>query len=94
MDLGNLPNLRKQNKIGDKTELFVLRGAYDPDRLRGFYRIMMKMISGTLIRGLEEKETRSEDETQMLQMLKYGGSGVDEANLAAVLAWIQTTDRQ
>lgn len=89
MDSGNLPNLRRQNRIDEKTELFVLRGAYAPDRLQGIYRILMKMISGSLIRGLEEKEMRSEDETQMLHMLKHGGSGVDEANLDAVLAWIR-----
>lgn len=41
---------RSANKIPDTTALFTLQGAYSPKKLKGVYKLIMKLVTKTLIK--------------------------------------------
>ena len=64
--------------------LFCLQGGLDPSRLRGLYRLMIRVMAWE-IRG---KAAPSEEERKLLQILTDGGSCVRPENLADVLTFL------
>ncbi len=85
---GQDASARKANRVPDGVPIFTLQGGFDFARLTGIYRTMMKTFIKVVGGQLEAKTDRTADEDRVLELLHHGGSCVDEAHLAAVLAWI------
>lgn len=77
---------RKAAKVPDDIPVFTLQGGMDYTRLRGIHKFMIDMLT----KMLTGKADRTEEETQMLALIKAGGDYVDEAHLSGVLAWYDT----
>ncbi len=82
-----IPELRKQNAIPESLPLYTLQGGFDINRLHGMYKFMMNLIGKSLRKGLSEKNDRSPDEDDMLDMLLHGGDRVNENHLEEILNW-------
>ena len=74
---------RQKTRVPAEIPLFMLQGNFDLRRLRGAYRLLMRMM----VRALEKKKDRTAEENSMLAMLCDGVDRVDARNLAAVLEW-------
>ena len=82
-------DVRKSNRITEDAALFLLPGGYAPNKLRGFKRLIMKIVTKSMIKALSEKNDRSELDNKMLEVLKNGGSFVEEKYLEPVVAFAQ-----
>lgn len=75
--------LREKNAIPGEIPLFTLQGSFDLEKLHGVYKMMMKIM----VKSLAQKEARTPEEEDMLDMLEHGGDRVRFENLKAVLDW-------
>lgn len=82
-----LAEVRKGNAMGDGLPLFTLQGGFDMGKLKGIYKLMMRVMAKTLGKSLANKQDRTAEEDQMLRLLTQGGSCVSEENLQPVLDW-------
>ena len=82
-----LQELRKANAISEKTPLFTLQGGFDIQKLSGIYKLMMTIMVKTAGKGLADKQNRTPEEDDMLDMMLHGGSRVSEEYLTGVLEW-------
>lgn len=80
---------KKSTKMPENIPLFPLQGGYNPGKLKGMYKFMMKLVTKVLIKKISAVKDRSEEEESMLYTLKHGGSFVHENNLADVLKYLQ-----
>ncbi|MEG2010193.1 MAG: hypothetical protein RR032_07315 [Oscillospiraceae bacterium] len=82
--------VRKKYAIPEAKPVFVLQGGYDSSKLHGVYKFMMKMMEKTAGKKLAEKENKSPQDLDMLDLLQNGGDRVSAEKLAPVLAWYKT----
>lgn len=83
-----VPDVRKTNAIPEEIPIFTLQGGFDMSRLHGIYRFMMMTMKKTVGKSLAQKENRTPEEDEMLELLLHGGSRVSEDNLKDVLLWL------
>lgn len=69
-------------------DVFYLQGGYDGARLRGPYRYLMHIMCDSL----SKKETRTPEESAMLEALTQGGDFVREENLDGILQFLEDKD--
>lgn len=79
--------VRKKNAIPQQIPLFTLQGNFDIEKLHGMYRFMMQMMVKFAGKGLSNKQNRTPEEDDMLDMMLHGGNRVCTENLQAVLDW-------
>ena len=84
---GKEQELREKNGIPQDAALFALQGGYQPDRLRGVQKLMMRMITGSMAKKLAAKADRTPEEDDLLDLMQHGGSRVSLEKLAAPLRW-------
>ena len=77
----------KKNAIPQQIPLFTLQGNFDIEKLHGMYRFMMQMMVKFAGKGLSNKQNRTPEEDDMLDMMLQGGNRVCTENLQAVLDW-------
>ena len=82
-----LSEVRKTSRIPEEMPLFTLQGGFDLQRLHGVYRLMMNIMAKTAGKGLADKQNRTPEEDDMLDMMLHGGSRVSEEYLTGVLEW-------
>ena len=80
---------KKATDIPDNVPLFMLPGAYHPQKLRGMYKWMMKLVTSILIKKIAASDNKGEAEEKMLHVLSQGGSFVQSDNLDRVIEWLQ-----
>lgn len=80
-------DIRKANPIPETVKVFTLQGGFDMNKLHGMYKLMMTMMSKTLGKSIAEKNDRTAEEEDMLDLLTKGGNRVSEENLDPVLNW-------
>ena len=80
-------SVRKKTAIPSGIPLFTLQGNFDVKKLHGIYRPIMEIMVRTAGRRLAEKEDRTPEEDDMLDMMRCGGERVRAENLNAVLNW-------
>ena len=78
---------RKKSAMPANIPLFTLQGNFDVKKLHGIYRLMMEIMVKTAGKGLAEKEDRTPEEDDMLDMMLHSGERVKEESLSAVLDW-------
>lgn len=80
--------LKERHKMGN-IKLFYLQGGFDLNKLRGFYRFIMKSMAKSIINGIQAKPEKSTEDAVTLDMLKNGRSMVSEEYLAEAVKWIK-----
>ncbi len=76
----------EKNRIKN-AEVFYLQGGFDKEKLHGIYRLMMKTVANPIIKKLEAKADKTEEDAELLDMLKNGCDKVSAQNLSGVIAW-------
>lgn len=79
--------VRNKNSIPVRIPLFTLQGNFDIKKLHGAYRLMMNIMVKTVGKGLANKQDRTPEEDDMLDMMLHGGNRVRVENLGSVLDW-------
>ena len=79
--------LREKNGIPQDAALYALQGGYSPDRLRGVQKLMMRMITGSMVKKLAAKANRTPGEDDLLDLMAHGGSRVSLDNLSGPIQW-------
>ena len=79
--------VRKKNGIPDQIPLFTLQGNLDVTKLRGIYKMMIRVMIQTAGKALAEKENRTPEEDDMLEALRSGEDHIREENLTEILGW-------
>lgn len=76
--------LAQQNNID--VPFYYLRGGMHREKLKGFYKIMFKMVARPLLRKAEKgKSQLTESERNMVDLIKNGGSFVSRDNLSELI---------
>lgn len=79
--------VREKNQVPDRTPVFILQGNFQVKRLHGLYRLMMEIMVKSVGKALNEKENRTADKDDMLDMMLHGGNRVTAQNLRALEDW-------
>lgn len=79
--------VREKNQVPDETPVFTLQGNFQVKKLSGLYRLMMEIMVKSVGKTLSEKENRTADEDDMLDMMVHGGNRVTAQNLRALEDW-------
>ena len=82
-----LAEVRKAISLPDSIPLFTVQGGMDHAKLHGINKLMIKM----LLKILSAKKNGTEDDARMLALIRQGGDYVCEENLAALIAWYEST---
>lgn len=82
--------VREKNNIPARIPLFTLQGNFNVKKLHGAYRLMMDIMIKTAGKGLANKQDRTPEEDDMLDMMIHGGERVSVDNLSTVLDWYRT----
>lgn len=77
----------EKNQIPAGTPVFILQGNFQVKKLRGIYRLMMEIMVKSAGKALSEKENRTAEEDDMLDMMLHGGNRVTGQNLRALEDW-------
>ena len=86
-------DVRKTNSLDEALPVFTLQGGFDVTKLRGIYKFMMTVMINTAGKALANKQDRTEQENDMLDLLQHGGDRVSCENLTAVLDWFNNTQK-
>jgi hypothetical protein len=82
-----LKDMVERNQISD-TIAFYLQGGYDVNKLNGIYKFLMKMMSKVILKEIEKKESKTDEDLETIDMINNGRSLVREENLAPILDWL------
>ena len=82
-----IEDVSKTNAIGSELPVFTLQGGFDMAKLRGVYKLMMKVMAKTVGKKLVEKKVRTPEEDEMLELMVHGGSRVREEYLTEIVDW-------
>lgn len=82
-------DMRKNNSIPEQTPVFSLQGGFELEKLHGVYKLMMKVMKSTAGKGLANKQDRTPEEDDMLDLLLNGGNRVSEENLQDLKEWYE-----
>lgn len=77
----------------NKEKLFYLQGGFDKNKLRGIYKFMMSSMEKIIKPKLEEKENKTEEEIEMLEMLDGKKDCVKKENLNEIINWIRNSKK-
>lgn len=75
--------VRKRNSLPESTPLFTMQGGIDRSKLRGFHKLMIKMLT----KGLTSQKNPSEQDKRMLELLTHENHLVSEENTVAFMEW-------
>lgn len=84
-----LQEVRNKNQIPLSTEVFTLQGGFEIEKLRGVNKLMMSMMVKTAGKALAEKADKTPEETDMLDLMRNGGSRVSMENLSEPIKWYE-----
>ncbi len=81
--------IRAKNLIPDNIPLFTIQGTFDVKKLHGAYKAMMSIMVKTAGKALADKENRTPEEDDMLDMMMNGSERVRIENLKDMIDWYQ-----
>ena len=86
-DTGSLlTEVRKVNTLPEDFPLFTMQGGMDKDKLKGFDKMLINMLT----KGLASQKERSTTDERMLNLLTYSENFVSEKNTADFMKWYNT----
>ncbi|MGI6622334.1 MAG: flavodoxin domain-containing protein [Acetivibrionales bacterium] len=83
-----IKDMVERNKISG-LKAFYLQGGYDGSKLRGINKLMMNMMSKIVLREIEKKEVKTDEDLETIDMINNGKSFASVENLAPVLEWLK-----
>ena len=83
-----ITDTREKHRITEAA-VFCLQGGFDMDKLHGINKLMMKTMVKTVGKKLDAKPDKTDEEAEMLDVLKNGGDMVCVQNLSGVIAWFR-----
>ena len=83
-------DIRKNNNVPEGTPVFSLQGGFQLEKLHGVYKMMMKVMKATAGKGLANKQDRTPEEDDMLDLLQNGGDRVNAENLSDLQEWYES----
>lgn len=81
----------KQNNL-NKDTFFYLQGGFDMEKLSGIYKFMMKSIKSNVEKSLQEKENKTEEDLQTLEMMRGRVDCVSKENLENIINFIKSNN--
>ena len=78
-----IEGVRKVNKIPDSLPVFTMQGGMNKNELRGINKFMINM----LIKMMDKKQDKTEDDERMIYLLKNDQNYVSEENTADFMLW-------
>ena len=81
-------DIQKVNKVPEETKIFSLQGGFEMEKLHGIYKMMMRTMSNTVGKKLTAKPDRTEEEEEILRLMRDGGNMVCLEGLEPVLEWL------
>ena len=81
-----IDGVRKVNKIPDALPVFTMQGGMDKSELRGINKFIINM----LIKMMDKKQHKTEDDERMIYLLKKDQNYVCEENTAEFMMWYAT----
>ena len=78
-----IQEVRKANTLPEDFPLFTMQGGMDKDKLKGFDKLLINMLT----KGLASQKERSETDERMLYLLTHSENRVSEKNTAAFTEW-------
>ena len=86
-DTGSLlTEVRKVNTLPEDFPLFTMQGGMDKDKLKGFDKLLINMLT----KGLASQQERSKTDERMLNLLTHSENFVSEKNTADFMKWYNT----
>lgn len=82
-----LTEVRTKNRIPQRIPLFTLQGTFDINKLHGIYKMMMNIMVKTAGKALADKNDRTQEDDDMLDMMMSGSNRVKEENLNDIVKW-------
>ena len=82
-----ITDMKKANSIPDGMPVFYLQGGFELEKLHGIYKLMMQTMKKTIGKGLADKQNRTPEENDMLDLMLNGGDTVSADNLDDVFSW-------
>ncbi len=79
--------LRAKMKVCSCVPVWYLQGGYDINKLKGPFKLIMKLKGKEILARLESKSDRTPDEEATYKMVTQGYSVVSEEKIAPVVAW-------
>ena len=89
-----LKEIREKNPIPSNIPLFTLQGNFDVKKLHGVYKFMMSIMIKTAGKALANKNDRTSEEDDMLDMMMNGSERVRIENLKAVIDWYHSKKQE
>lgn len=84
-----IEEIRNRNQIPSSIEVFTLQGGFNMEKLRGVNKLMMNMVIKTAGKALAEKQDRTPEEDEMLDLMMNGGSRVSMENISGPIRWYE-----
>lgn len=81
---------REGNKVPANIGFFTLAGGCDLNRLHGFNKKLLSMVTGKTVSELRAKPERTKEEDARIEMLLNGFDHTSEAALEPVIEYIKT----
>ncbi|MEG1632739.1 MAG: hypothetical protein RR314_01680 [Oscillospiraceae bacterium] len=82
-----VPGFRAKMHIPESVAVFYLQGGFDISKLKGPFKLIMKIKVKDIAARLTSKPSLTPQEQATLDMTAVGASCVCEENLAEILAW-------
>ena len=79
--------VREKTQVTVGTPVFILQGNFQVKKLHGLYRLMMEIMVKSVGKALGEKENRTAEEDDMLDMMLHGENRVMVQNLSTLEDW-------
>lgn len=81
-----LQEVQKANALSEDFPLFTMQGGMDKDKLKGFDKLLINMLT----KGLASQKERSETDERMLNLLTHSENFVSEKNTTDFMKWYNT----
>jgi len=85
-----IDGIRKAYKIKTETPVYCIPGGFELEKLNGIYRFMMSAMKKAVCKGLIEKQDRTPEEDEILELFTNGGCRVSEENLKEIIMWYES----
>ncbi len=82
-------DVRKSNSVSEDVSLFTLQGGYAPEKLKGIYKFLMKIVTKALIKKIDSISQPKSSDIAMKKALTEGGTFVSKENLKEIVDYLK-----
>ncbi len=82
-------DVRNSNSVPQSIPVFTLQGGYAPEKLKGIYKFLMKIVTKVLIKKIDSIPQPKESDLAMKKALTEGGTFVSKENLKEIVVFLK-----